>query len=100
MCSIWDYTELIIYLFSKDFIYLFLERGDSGEKERERNIDAREKQQSVASPKRPDWVPNRHPGRCTDCESIQWPFTFEPNTQPTEPHWSGLELFLCFVFRP
>ena len=27
------------YLFLKDFIYLFLERGEGREKERERNID-------------------------------------------------------------
>ena len=27
----------------KDFIYLFLERGEGREKERERNIDVREK---------------------------------------------------------
>ena len=35
--------------FLKDFIYLFLERGEGREKKRERNIDVREKPQPVAS---------------------------------------------------
>ena len=35
--------------FFKDFIYLILERGDGREKERERNIDVREKYLSGAS---------------------------------------------------
>ena len=37
----------------KDFIYVFLERGEGREKERERDIAMREKHQSVASHTRP-----------------------------------------------
>ena len=37
-------NELIyLFIYFKDFIYLFLERGEGREKERERNIDVREK---------------------------------------------------------
>ena len=38
-----------IFYFLKDFTYLFLESGEGREKEKERNIEAREKHQSVAS---------------------------------------------------
>ena len=41
-------------LFFKDFIYLFLQRGEERGKERERNIDVREKHRLVASPMYPD----------------------------------------------
>ena len=33
----------ILFLFFKDFIYLFLERGEEKEKEKEGSIDVREK---------------------------------------------------------
>ena len=39
------------------FTYLFLERGEGREKERERNSDVREKHQSAASGTHPDWGP-------------------------------------------
>ena len=39
----------INYFIFKDFMYLFLKRGEGREKEKERNIDVREKHQSVAS---------------------------------------------------
>ena len=38
-----------IKLFFEDFIYIFLEREEGREKERERNMDVREKHRSVAS---------------------------------------------------
>ena len=38
----------------KDFTYLFLERGEGREKERERNSDVREKHRLVASGTHPD----------------------------------------------
>ena len=42
----------------KDFIYLFLERGEKKEKERERNIN-------VCLPLHaPYWVPAHNPGMC------------------------------------
>ena len=37
-----------LYIF-KDFLYLFLERGEEREKERKRNIDVREKHQLAVS---------------------------------------------------
>ena len=43
-----------ISLFFKEGIYLFLERGEGREKERERNIDVREKHRLVASHTAPD----------------------------------------------
>ena len=50
--------------FFKDFIYLFLERGDEREKERERNIDVRNIDQlllSDASRMHRDWELNPQP---------------------------------------
>ena len=50
--SIWslcNYSQSYIPFLNKDFIYLFLERGEGGEKERKRNIDMPEKHGSVAS---------------------------------------------------
>ena len=41
--------------------YLFLEIGEAGLKERERNIDVREEHQSVASRTSPDRGPNLKP---------------------------------------
>ena len=46
----------------KDVIYLFLERGEGRKKERERNIDVREKHRWVTSCMCPDWGPNPQPG--------------------------------------
>ena len=48
------------YLF-KDFIYLFLQRGEGREKERERNNNMREKHRSATSHTCPDQKPNRQP---------------------------------------
>ena len=71
---------LWIVLFSKkDFIYLFLERGEWREKEWKRNIDMREKHQLVASSTYPDL------GR---------------NLQPRHVPWSGIKLVtFCFAGR-
>ena len=57
------------HFFKKDFIYLLLERGGGSQKERERNIDMREKHPSVASrvPPNGDLAPN--PGMCPNWES-------------------------------
>ena len=43
------------FLILKDFIYLFLERGEGRKTERERNINVGEKYQWVASCICPDW---------------------------------------------
>ena len=59
LCHFWSFSKHVCfefidsYNFSKDFIYLFLERGEGREKERERNIDVREKHQLVAFPTGP-----------------------------------------------
>ena len=45
----------------KDFIYLFLERGEGREKEMKRNISVREKHWSVASGACPNQGPNLQP---------------------------------------
>ena len=47
--------------FLKHFIYLILERGGGRKKEGERNIDVREKHQSVASHTCPDLGLNPQP---------------------------------------
>ena len=47
MCTIWRelvYLTLFLLHFLKDFIYLFLERGEGEEKERERDISVRERE--------------------------------------------------------
>ena len=54
------YCGLLAFI-KKDFIYLFLERGEGREKERERNIDVREKHQSVAPCTWPIQGPNPQP---------------------------------------
>ena len=54
------------HVFFKDFIYLFLERGE-GKKERERNISVREKHPLVASHKHPNCGRNPQP------RHVPWP---------------------------
>ena len=51
----------------KDFTYLFLERGEGREKERETNINVWEKHQLVASCTHPDWGPGPQP------RHVPWP---------------------------
>ena len=53
-------------LFLRDFIYLFLERGEGREKEWERNIDVRDKHQSVPSCTCPNQDQIHNPGMCPD----------------------------------
>ena len=50
---------MIFKMFLKDFMYLFLERGEGRERKRERNIDARIARFSRA----PSWGPGPHPRR-------------------------------------
>ena len=74
------------FYFLKDFIYLFLERGEGREKERRRNINV--------------WLPlacrdlARNPGICPDWELKRWPLVSQVGTQSTEPHQPGLFLIL------
>ena len=67
----------------KDFIHLFVEKGEGREKERERNIDARETHGSVAS------CMCRNKGLNLGIEQVTFCFT-----QPTEPPQPGL--FICY----
>ena len=57
------YFNNIMVLISNTYFF-FRERGEVGKKERERNIDMREKHKLVASCMCPDWKLN------------QWPFNF------------------------
>ena len=59
---------------------------------RERNINVREKYQSVASPKQKKKKKKKrihNPGMCPDRELKQRPFSLQDNCQSTEPQWSG-----------
>ena len=81
----WDFPSIPSFLgalfFFKDFIYLFLVRGEGREKERERNINV--------------WLPLKcppprdlahNPGMCPDGESNWRPFGSKACAQSTEPH--------------
>ena len=84
-----DELRLYPILFFKDFIYLFLDRGEGREKERERNINV--------------WLPLAHsapgnwahnPGMFPDWESNQQPFGLQASAHSTGPHQPGLYLIL------
>ena len=88
--SVKVYIFITIYwpdIFKKDFIYLFLERGEEREKEREKNIHA-------VSHAPPTWDLAHNPGMCPDWESNWWPFGSQAGTQSTEPHQPGLIITL------
>ena len=70
----------------KIFIYLFLERGDKREKERERNISV------CTSCIPPTGDLAQDPGMCPDWESKEQPFGSQVSTQSTELYQSGLNL--------
>ena len=55
-------------------MYLFLEIGERKEKDREGNINVREKHLSVASHTLPNGVLAHNPGMCPDQESNEPPF--------------------------
>ena len=64
----------------KHFIYLFLERGREGDRDREKH------QCVVAFPAPPTGDLARNPSMCRDRESNQWPFDSQAHGQSTEPH--------------
>ena len=72
----------------------FLEREEGREKERERNINVKEKHQLVAfcMPSTGDTAHNS--GMCPDGESNQQPFSLQNDAQPNEPYHSGQKLVL------
>ena len=69
-------------------LYLFLEREERREKEREKNIDMK----LVASHTPPTGDLACNPGMCPDRELNRRPFDLQASTQPTEPHQPGLRL--------
>ena len=92
--------HVTLALFLKYFIYLFLET-EEGKKERERNMDVREKYQLVASHMCPYWGLNPQPRMCPDWELNWQPFTLRDNARLTELQWSKLtSAFLCLVSSP
>ena len=84
----------LFFFFLKDFIYLFLDRGEGRETERERNINV--------------WLPlmcsalgttgdlARNPGMCPNWELNQQPSDSQAGTQSTEPHQPRLLLYIFF----
>ena len=69
-----------MFLFLKEFIYLFLERGEGTE----RNISV------VASCAPPTVGLSCNPGMCPEWELNQQPLGSQVGTQSTEPHQPGL----------
>ena len=72
-------SSFVLFFFKKRF-YLFLERGEGRQKERERNIDR--------LPRAPLWGLVSNPGMCPDPELKGRPFGLWDNAQPAEPLWS------------
>ena len=79
------------FIFFKDFIYLFLERGKEGEREGEKH------QCVVASA--PNQALTHNSGMCPDWESNWWHFGSQAGAQSTEPHQPGLD-FLKIIRIP
>ena len=44
-----------IYCLKKKILFIYFREGEGRETEREKDVDVREKHQSVASPMLPDW---------------------------------------------
>ena len=76
--------------FFKDFVYLFSERKEGREKERDKSINVWEKHQLVVSHTPTTGDLSCSPGMCPDRESNQRPFGLQASTQSTELHQSGL----------
>ena len=81
---------------------MILERGEGREKEKERNIDVKEKHSSVASHTHPDRDQAQNPGMCPDWELNQRPFGLCDDAQPTKPPQAGLinKIFIMKYFWP
>ena len=71
---------LLLYIFLKDFIYLFLERGG-----REGEREEKKRQYVVVSWAPPTGDLSHNPGMCPDWESDHWPFGSQASTESTEP---------------
>ena len=90
---LWFYKKYVyqsfIYLFFKDFTYLFLERGVGKEKQRERNISV---WLPVVCPLLGTWPATQ--ACALDWELNQRPFGSQAIAQFTEPHQPQPELYL------
>ena len=84
---------VVVVCILKDFTYLFLERGEGREKERESNIDMWQKHWSVASRRPPTGNLAHNSGMSLNKKSNQWPYGLQNDAQPTEPYQSGLNNF-------
>ena len=73
--------KFLFFIF-KDFIYLFLDRGEGRETERERECVV-----AFQAPPTGDLACN--PGMCPDWESNQPPIGSQVGAQSTEPHQPG-----------
>ena len=87
----------ILAFFYKDFIYLFLEREEGGERGRESSLWQRIIDRlPFACALTKDQTKN--PGMCPYWESNPWHFALWNDTQLIEPHWSGhFGLFLSSI---
>ena len=69
----------------------FRERVKEGEKEGEKQWSERETMISCLSHVPQSGTQTYNAGKCPDQESNRRPFVWWDDSQPTEPHWSGLE---------
>ena len=81
--------DTFFFVFLIFYLFIYLEKGEGREKEREKNFYVREKQLPLSCPPTGDLA--GHPGMCPDPELNQQPFAFRDDTQPPEPHQSGLD---------
>ena len=86
-------TSLYFAVCCWNFTYLFLERLEGWEKERERNNNLQEKHGSVASHMPPTGDLAHNPGMCPDRKSNQGPFGLQDSVRSTESHQSGPNLY-------
>ena len=85
-------TALFIsFSFFKDFIYLFLDRGEGRERGKHQCV--------VASHPPPTGDLAHNPGMCPDWDSNWRPFSSQAGTQSTEPHQPGPLHFLKEYLR-
>ncbi|KAF6099831.1 hypothetical protein HJG60_011562 [Phyllostomus discolor] len=77
-------------------MYLFLERREGREKQRERNISMREISITSCTPPTGDLA--RNPGMCPDWKLNRQPFASQAGTQSTEPHQPGQDIGVLFCF--
>ena len=84
----WTPHFSIPFSFLKDFIYLFLERGEGRNRRRETSM--------LPLALAPTGDPACNPGMCPDWESSWRLFGSQVGTQPTDPHqprWAFLKLW-------